>query len=139
MTLYMNRWTKPLHVFTLRPGDVDDLSDTPGPSGCVDGGTRALCGLSLDGANTQSVPDDGIQDPLHVLRVSQVTRFGGLEDFATAELLCETCRKRLALAWPPAAEYVESGEDPDPAGVEPGADSGAETEDAAETLEDLFT
>lgn len=106
MALFINRWSTPFHVFDLPAGEAVDLS---GAGERYEASGRAnkpsICGMDVDAANSQG---EMWRDKPHVLRVSRMERWDGLEDFVTSDDLCEDCRERLPDHWPPAAEYLEA-------------------------------
>lgn len=106
MALFINRWSRPCHVFVAERGEAVDLHDEPARyelSGASH--TPALCGMDLDAANSQG---QMYHDVPHVLLVTRLARWSDLEAFATSDDLCEDCREALPNEWPPAAEYVET-------------------------------
>jgi hypothetical protein len=61
--------------------------------------------VSVEQANNPG--DVAAAEPNDLLRLSKLERWDGLEDFAHTERLCEKCRRRLAVEWPPAREMLD--------------------------------
>lgn len=111
MTLYINRWGEPndpLHVFNLDTEYIEVVGENPNHTAVVQADFRArtaLCGVSVEQANNDE--DIAAAEPNDLLRLSKLDKWDGLEDFAHTERLCETCRRRLAVEWPPARELLD--------------------------------
>lgn len=111
MALFINRWTRPLHIFVAERGEAVDLYEEPAEyelSGAAH--TPALCGIDPDAANSQ---DDRYRDEPHVLLVTRLNRFSDLEALCESADLCPECRAALPNEWPPAREYIGPGESED--------------------------
>jgi hypothetical protein len=103
VALFINRWSRPYHVFALDEGEAVAVYGPPARHEASEAaGDRALCGIGLDAANSQGRVD---RDTPHVLRVSRVGHWPDLHAFCLEDALCEACRGRLPDVWPPAREY----------------------------------
>ncbi|AGM11174.1 hypothetical protein M197_gp07 [Haloarcula hispanica tailed virus 2] len=130
MTLFINRWSTPVHVFDLPASEAVDLSGADERyEASGESNQPSLCGMDLDAANSQG---QMYRDKPHVLRVSRMARWEDLHAFVLEDELCEECRGRIPDVWPPARDlqhpdedrFLERGEDPD--------------EPSGETLGELF-
>jgi hypothetical protein len=117
MTLFVNRFKHPLHVFDLTLDEVEDLHvDRPRyavpaahesePNDTV---PESLCGTTVREANDRMLDSgDMLGGHDHVLRVAHLRNIENLEAFVHDARLCDDCRRGLPEVWPAAKPHVVS-------------------------------